>query len=49
LTGEAAHEVLIVGGEDHKTGQASDTNKRFGRLEAWTRERFPAARAMEFR
>ena len=34
-------DVLIVGGEDHKTGQADDMNERFARLEAWTRERFP--------
>lgn len=34
-------EVLIVGGEDHKTGQASNIGPRFARLEAWTRERFP--------
>jgi glycine/D-amino acid oxidase-like deaminating enzyme/nitrite reductase/ring-hydroxylating ferredoxin subunit len=35
------HEYLIVGGEDHKTGQAEDFEERFERLEAWTRERFP--------
>jgi len=40
LTQEAGREVLIVGGEDHKTGQADDTNERFERLETWTRERF---------
>jgi nitrite reductase/ring-hydroxylating ferredoxin subunit len=34
-------DVLIVGGEDHKTGQAEDGEARFARLEAWTRERFP--------
>jgi glycine/D-amino acid oxidase-like deaminating enzyme/nitrite reductase/ring-hydroxylating ferredoxin subunit len=33
---------LIVGGEDHKTGNADDFASRFARLEAWTRERFPA-------
>ena len=33
--------VLIVGGEDHKTGQADDGAQRLARLEAWTRERFP--------
>ena len=43
------NDVLIVGGEDHKTGQADDANKRFRRLEKWTRERFPAARKVEFR
>lgn len=39
--GRSAHEFLIVGGEDHKTGQASDFEGRFAALEAWTRERFP--------
>ena len=39
--GERAHDFLIVGGEDHKTGQADDFADRFDALEAWTRERFP--------
>ena len=34
--------MLIVGGEDHKTGQADDADERYERLEAWARERFPA-------
>ncbi len=42
-------EVLIVGGEDHRTGQANDAEERWTRLERWTRERFPAARAMTYR
>lgn len=37
------YELLIVGGEDHKTGQAQDFEERFIRLEDWTRERFPMA------
>lgn len=32
---------LIVGGEDHKAGQANDGEVRYARLEAWARERFP--------
>jgi glycine/D-amino acid oxidase-like deaminating enzyme/nitrite reductase/ring-hydroxylating ferredoxin subunit len=37
-----AHDILIVGGEDHKTGQADDfQQQRFDRLRAWTSERFP--------
>lgn len=36
-----AEELLIVGGEDHKTGQADDAEQRYRRLEEWTRERFP--------
>ena len=42
-------DLLIVGGEDHKAAQASDTEDRFGALESWMRERFPAAGAVEFR
>lgn len=35
---------LVVGGEDHKTGQEDDDARdRFHRLETWARERFPAA------
>ena len=34
-------DLLIVGGEDHKTGQSDDENASFGRLEEWTRQRFP--------
>ena len=39
--GDSSHDFLIVGGEDHKTGQADDFEDRFDALEAWTRERFP--------
>lgn len=37
------HDLLIVGGEDHKSGQVSDQAERFARLEQWTRERFKMA------
>jgi glycine/D-amino acid oxidase-like deaminating enzyme/nitrite reductase/ring-hydroxylating ferredoxin subunit len=43
-----AGDILIVGGEDHKTGQADDAFDRFRRLEEWSRERFPIG-AVEFR
>ena len=36
----ASKDSLIVGGEDHKTGEADDAVIRFERLAAWTRERF---------
>jgi glycine/D-amino acid oxidase-like deaminating enzyme/nitrite reductase/ring-hydroxylating ferredoxin subunit len=42
-------DLLIVGGEDHKAGQASDADARFTRLESWMRGRFPAAGELEFR
>jgi glycine/D-amino acid oxidase-like deaminating enzyme/nitrite reductase/ring-hydroxylating ferredoxin subunit len=35
----AGTEITLIGGEGHKTGQA-DTNRRYGRLEAWAHERF---------
>jgi glycine/D-amino acid oxidase-like deaminating enzyme/nitrite reductase/ring-hydroxylating ferredoxin subunit len=44
-----ASEVLIVGGEDHKTGQADDGAKRYQALEEWARERFPMMEEVEFR
>ena len=49
LQSENEHDVLIVGGEDHKTGQANDGDERHGRLEQWTRERFPQAGEVQFR
>lgn len=45
----ADYEVLIVGGEDHKTGQAHDFERRYSRLERWARFRFPMMKEVEFR
>jgi glycine/D-amino acid oxidase-like deaminating enzyme/nitrite reductase/ring-hydroxylating ferredoxin subunit len=45
----ALHDVLIVGGEDHKTGQADDTETRYARLEEWARARFPMMGKVQFR
>lgn len=45
---ENDHDVLIVGGEDHKTGQEHDCMERYARLESWTRERFPQIGEIEF-
>jgi glycine/D-amino acid oxidase-like deaminating enzyme/nitrite reductase/ring-hydroxylating ferredoxin subunit len=41
-------ELLLVGGEDHRTGQAGDSEERFLRLESWARERFPELGPVEF-
>jgi glycine/D-amino acid oxidase-like deaminating enzyme/nitrite reductase/ring-hydroxylating ferredoxin subunit len=48
--GEGANgdDVLIVGGEDHKTGQAEDFEQRFQRLEDWARARWPKAGDVTF-
>lgn len=42
-------ELLLVGGEDHKTGQADDAEARYARLEAWARERFPGMGRVRYR
>jgi glycine/D-amino acid oxidase-like deaminating enzyme/nitrite reductase/ring-hydroxylating ferredoxin subunit len=41
-------QVVIIGGEDHKTGQAEDTVERFDRLEDWARERIPELGNVEY-
>ena len=41
------HDLLIVGGEDHKTGQGGGTaNERYRRLARWARSRFPTMGAV---
>lgn len=49
LQREGEYDILIVGGEDHKTGQANDGADRYARLEQWTRERFPQMLEVEYR
>jgi nitrite reductase/ring-hydroxylating ferredoxin subunit len=41
------HDLLIVGGEDHKSGQADDADERHRNLEQWARDRFPAIETIE--
>jgi glycine/D-amino acid oxidase-like deaminating enzyme/nitrite reductase/ring-hydroxylating ferredoxin subunit len=45
----ADHDVLIVGGEDHKTGQAEDQERRFENLVQWARQRWPIIEDIQFR
>jgi glycine/D-amino acid oxidase-like deaminating enzyme/nitrite reductase/ring-hydroxylating ferredoxin subunit len=47
--GHEGYDLLIVGGEDHKSGQAKDTEQRHARLESWARARFPAMEEVEFK
>jgi glycine/D-amino acid oxidase-like deaminating enzyme/nitrite reductase/ring-hydroxylating ferredoxin subunit len=42
-------EIVIVGGEDHKTGQDDDPRPRFARLETWARKRVAALGEVVFR
>jgi glycine/D-amino acid oxidase-like deaminating enzyme/nitrite reductase/ring-hydroxylating ferredoxin subunit len=48
IHGNLEYDLLIVGGEDHKSGQADDTTQRHARLESWARARFPMMQEVEF-
>ena len=45
----AAHELLLVGGADHKVGQDSHPEHRYAELERWARAHFPMAEALAYR
>jgi glycine/D-amino acid oxidase-like deaminating enzyme/nitrite reductase/ring-hydroxylating ferredoxin subunit len=47
--GEDRTDYLIVGGADHKSGEADDAVLRFEALEAWTRNLIPAAQDVTHR
>ncbi|MBV9571733.1 MAG: FAD-dependent oxidoreductase [Alphaproteobacteria bacterium] len=42
-------DLIIVGGEDHKSGKADDGEERFGRLEQWARARIPQLKEITHR
>jgi glycine/D-amino acid oxidase-like deaminating enzyme/nitrite reductase/ring-hydroxylating ferredoxin subunit len=47
------YDLLISGGEDHRTGQADDEHikeeDRYAELQKWTKKHFPAVEAIEFK
>jgi glycine/D-amino acid oxidase-like deaminating enzyme/nitrite reductase/ring-hydroxylating ferredoxin subunit len=45
----AGHDILIVGGADHKVGQDTHPEHRYDEIEQWVREHFPMAQAVEYR
>jgi glycine/D-amino acid oxidase-like deaminating enzyme/nitrite reductase/ring-hydroxylating ferredoxin subunit len=47
--GDGGTDYLVAGGADHKTGQASDQTERWAAVEAWARDRYPAAGAVHNR
>jgi glycine/D-amino acid oxidase-like deaminating enzyme/nitrite reductase/ring-hydroxylating ferredoxin subunit len=42
-------DIVIIGGEDHKSGEANDGAQRFAALEDWARERLPKLREVTHR
>jgi nitrite reductase/ring-hydroxylating ferredoxin subunit len=43
------HDLLLVGGEDHKTGQPPPDDAPYARLTDWMHQRFPMVEAVEYR
>jgi glycine/D-amino acid oxidase-like deaminating enzyme len=47
--GDGKTDYVLVGGEDHKSGQADDADKRFTRLEEWARGKMPMLKEVTHR
>lgn len=45
----ADHEILVVGGADHKVGQDTHPEHCYDEIEQWVRERFAMAQSVEYR
>jgi glycine/D-amino acid oxidase-like deaminating enzyme/nitrite reductase/ring-hydroxylating ferredoxin subunit len=41
-------DLLIIGGEDHRSGEANDMDQRFASLADWTRKRYPMFGTVEY-
>jgi len=46
---DSLHDILIVGGADHKVGQDEHPEHRYDEIEQWVRERFPMALEVSYR
>jgi glycine/D-amino acid oxidase-like deaminating enzyme/nitrite reductase/ring-hydroxylating ferredoxin subunit len=46
---DADSDLLIVGGEDHRTGEAQDMDERLTALADWTRQSFPSFGEVDYR
>jgi glycine/D-amino acid oxidase-like deaminating enzyme/nitrite reductase/ring-hydroxylating ferredoxin subunit len=46
---DADHEILVVGGADHKVGQDTHPEHRYDEIERWVREHFPMVQSVEYR
>jgi glycine/D-amino acid oxidase-like deaminating enzyme len=42
-------DILVAGGEDHRSGEADDAERRFAKLKVWTHERFPELEDITYR
>jgi glycine/D-amino acid oxidase-like deaminating enzyme/nitrite reductase/ring-hydroxylating ferredoxin subunit len=42
-------DLLLIGGEDHKTGQFPESGAPYARLESWARQKFPMMERIRYR
>ena len=49
LASADGHDLLVVGGQDHKVGQDDHPQHRYAQIEGWVRERFPMAGQVAYR
>ncbi|MFC7518097.1 FAD-dependent oxidoreductase [Herbaspirillum sp. GCM10030257] len=47
--GDTDHDILVIGGEDHKVGQDSHPEHRYKEIEAWARAHFPGVETVTYR
>jgi glycine/D-amino acid oxidase-like deaminating enzyme/nitrite reductase/ring-hydroxylating ferredoxin subunit len=47
--GDDGNDFVLVGGEDHKSGEADDADKRFERLDKWARGKMPMLKEVTHR
>ena len=46
---ESKHEILVVGGADHKVGQDEHPQHRYDEIEKWVRQHYPMAGPVDFK
>jgi glycine/D-amino acid oxidase-like deaminating enzyme/nitrite reductase/ring-hydroxylating ferredoxin subunit len=49
IDGDDQNDLLIIGGEDHRTGEESDPASCFDELEKWARRMFPVMKSVDYR
>ncbi|ARO88735.1 (2Fe-2S)-binding protein [Nitrosospira lacus] len=46
---KSEHEILVVGGADHKVGQDEHPHHRFDEIEKWVRQHYPMTGSVDFK